>query len=50
MGGVPSKTFSLVLPLKAGDNEVDVALADNFYGWGLIMHLDDLKGVSLSRH
>ena len=41
---------SLVLPLKAGDNEVDVALADNFYGWGLIMHLDDLKGVSLSRH
>lgn len=41
---------SLVLPLKAGDNEVDVALADNFYGWGLIMHLDDLKGVSLSSH
>jgi hypothetical protein len=41
---------SLVLPLKAGDNEVDVALADNFYGWGLIMHLDDLKRVSLSIH
>jgi hypothetical protein len=41
---------SLVLPLKAGHNEVDVALADNFYGWGLIMHLDDLKGVSLSSH
>ena len=41
---------SLVLPLKAGDNELDVALANNFYGWGLIMRLDDLKGVSLSRH
>jgi hypothetical protein len=41
---------SLVLPLKAGDNELDVALANNFYGWGLIMRLDDLKGISLSRH
>jgi hypothetical protein len=36
---------SFLLPLKTGDNEVTVALADNFYGWGLMMRLDDLKGV-----
>jgi hypothetical protein len=40
---------SFELPLKAGVNEIDVALACNFYGWGLILRLDDLKGVQLSR-
>lgn len=39
---------SFVLPLHAGDNEVAVAIANNFYGWGLILHLDDLKGVRLA--
>lgn len=39
---------SLSLPLKTGDNEVAVALANNFYGWGLIMRFDDLKGVRLT--
>ena len=38
---------SLQLPLKAGKNEVAVALADNFYGWALMMRLDDSKGVHL---
>ncbi len=35
---------SFVLPLNAGDNEVAVAIADNFYGWALILRLDDVKG------
>jgi hypothetical protein len=39
---------SFELPLKAGVNEIDVALASNFYGWGLILRLDDLKGVQLA--
>jgi hypothetical protein len=39
---------SFVLPLKTGDNEVAVAIANNFYGWGLIMRLDDLKGLRLT--
>lgn len=39
---------SFLLPLKAGDNEVTVALANNFYGWGLIMRLDDLNGLRLT--
>jgi hypothetical protein len=40
---------SFELPLKAGVNEIDVALASNFYGWGLIMRLDNLKGVQMGR-
>jgi hypothetical protein len=40
---------SFDLPLKAGDNVITVALADNFYGWGLILRLDDLNGVHLAK-
>jgi len=40
---------SFVLPLRAGDNEIAVALANNFYGWGLILRLEDLEGLQLAR-
>jgi hypothetical protein len=40
---------SFNLPLKEGANELDVAVADNFYGWGLILRLDDVDGVRLAR-
>jgi hypothetical protein len=33
------------LPLEAGDNEVAVALANNFFGWGLMLRLADPEGV-----
>jgi hypothetical protein len=48
-GRLSLQNGSLSLPLKAGDNEVAVAIANNFYGWGLIMHLDDLAGLRLIR-
>jgi hypothetical protein len=35
------------LPLNKGKNEIAVALANNFYGWGLELRLDDLKGVKI---
>jgi len=38
----------VTLPLDAGDNEVAVALANNFFGWGLMLRLDDLEGVRVS--
>jgi hypothetical protein len=37
-----------VLPLEAGANEVAVALANNFFGWGLMMRLADVDGVHLA--
>jgi hypothetical protein len=46
-GRLSLENGSLMLPLKAGDNEVAVAIANNFYGWGLKMHFDDVKGLLL---
>jgi len=40
---------SCVLPLNAGDNEIVAAIASNFYGWGLILRLDDLEGIRFAR-
>jgi hypothetical protein len=48
-GRLSLENGSFVLPLKAGDNEVAVAIANNFYGWGLILRLDDLEGIQLAR-
>jgi hypothetical protein len=37
-----------VLPLKEGDNEVLVGLANDFYGWGLIARLENLEGLQIA--
>ena len=34
-------------PLEAGDNEVAVAIANNFFGWGLMLRMADPEGVHL---
>jgi hypothetical protein len=39
---------SFTLPLAAGDNEVAVALADDFFGWGLMLRLADSEGAHLA--
>ena len=39
---------SFLLPLKKGDNEVDVAVDNNFYGWALMLRFDDVDGVHLA--
>jgi len=36
------------LALEAGDNEVAVAIANNFFGWGLTLRVADLEGVHLA--
>ena len=41
---------AFTLPLEAGDNEVAVALANNFFGWGLMLRLADPEGVHLAAH
>ncbi|HXE12812.1 MAG TPA: hypothetical protein VN633_11865 [Bryobacteraceae bacterium] len=38
---------SFPLPLEAGDNEVAVAIANNFFGWGMMLRLADPEGVHL---
>src|SRR3954471_15872121 len=39
---------AFTLPLEAGDNEVAVAIANNFFGWGLMLRLADAEGVHLA--
>jgi hypothetical protein len=39
---------AFALPLEAGDNEVAVAIANNFFGWGLMMRLADPEAVHLA--
>jgi hypothetical protein len=47
-GRLSLENGSLMLPFKAGENELTVAVVNNFYGWGLKMRFDDLKGLSLA--
>jgi hypothetical protein len=49
-GRLSLENGSLMLPFKAGDNELAVAIVDNFYGWGLEMRFDDVKGLLLAPH
>jgi hypothetical protein len=46
-GRLSLENGSFDLPLQKGKNEIVVALANNFYGWGLKMRLDDLNGVTI---
>ena len=39
---------AVTLVLEPGDNEVAVAIANNFFGWGLMLRLTDPEGVHLA--
>ena len=39
---------AFTLPLEAGDNEVVVGVANAFFGWGLMLRLDEAAGVTLA--
>ena len=39
---------AFTLPLEAGDNEIAVAIANKFFGWGLMLRLADAEGVHLA--
>jgi hypothetical protein len=47
-GRLSLENGSFDLPLQAGKNEITIALATQFYGWGIKMQLADLKGVKLA--
>ncbi len=39
---------SFTLSLEPGDNEVAVAIANNFFGWGIMLRLADPEGIHLA--
>ena len=40
---------SFKLPLKQGKNEIMIAVANYFYGWGIIARLDETDGIQLEK-
>jgi hypothetical protein len=42
---IENTTFNL--PLNAGDNELLIGVANDFYGWGIVARIDSLTGITL---
>ncbi len=38
---------AVYLPLQRGENELVVAVAESFGGWGLIARFDDIEGIAV---
>ncbi|GAB2578262.1 hypothetical protein GCM10027190_30010 [Spirosoma areae] len=36
-----------ILPLKAGENELLIGVANDFFGWGIIARLDTMEGIGV---
>lgn len=47
-GGCSLENGSFLLPLQAGDNQVFVVLASNFYGWAFIFRLNEEDWIWLT--
>ena len=47
-GRLSLENGAFTLPLDAGDNDVVVGVANAFFGWGLMLRLDDAAGVTLA--
>ncbi|MCC6289714.1 MAG: DUF1080 domain-containing protein [Chitinophagaceae bacterium] len=45
-GRISVQNGGVILNLKQGQNELLIAVANNFYGWGLIARLESTEGIS----
>jgi len=48
-GRIALENGSFSLPLLAGDNELLVGVANDFFGWGVIARLDSLEDIEINR-
>lgn len=44
-GRIHVDNIKIFLPLQSGENEILIALANDFFGWGLIARLNDMNGI-----
>jgi hypothetical protein len=44
---IENTTFDV--PLEAGDNELQIGVANDFFGWGIVARLDSLTGITLEK-
>ncbi|MEK6783699.1 MAG: hypothetical protein AABY93_18505 [Bacteroidota bacterium] len=47
-GRISIENSELEVPLKAGDNELLIGVANDFFGWGIIARLDNMDGIEAS--
>ncbi|MEO6455298.1 MAG: hypothetical protein ABIN97_14555 [Ginsengibacter sp.] len=48
-GRISLDNCSFQLPLVKGDNQLLIAVANDFYGWGIMARLENLDGIELIR-
>ncbi|WP_300604065.1 hypothetical protein [Niabella sp.] len=46
-GRLSIENASFLLPLQAGNNELLMGIANNFYGWGIIARLESMDGITI---
>ncbi|PCJ97612.1 MAG: hypothetical protein COA50_04005 [Flavobacteriaceae bacterium] len=46
-GRATIENASFKLPLKEGENEIMIGLANYFFGWGLVARLDQMDGITI---
>lgn len=44
--GIDNSKFEL--PLKEGENELLIGLSNDFYGWGIMAHVDNMNGLDVN--
>ena len=42
---IENSSFSI--PFKSGKNEILMAIANDFFGWGIVARLEDMKGITI---
>jgi hypothetical protein len=47
LGVVTVENDAVYLPLRRGENELVVAVAESFGGWGLIARFGDMRGIAV---
>ena len=45
-GRISLENCSFQVPLVKGENELLIAVANDFYGWGIMARLENLEGIS----
>lgn len=48
-GRISTENSSFEINLIAGENELLIGVANDFFGWGIIAQLNDMNGVSVAR-
>jgi hypothetical protein len=48
-GRLSIQNTAFEMPLKAGENEILIGVANYFYGWGIVARLDNIQDLTLER-